>query len=251
MKQAIAGVTPSQLDEVTVMIVWPSIARYPSGRFLGRLYSIDVGFYIFTVGNFLALASIPHAIALYFYRLLPSLVGAPWHGSRYQLTNRRVLELRSEVNFGPGSRWMRIAAGVSLLVFSLIVWLLAQQLALGWQFPGSLLGWLVTLLCLAGVLGGLAPLVAEVAGSPVPMPCFTFAAEVKSIELDRFDTIEIERRPGQHWFDAGDLVFKLGNVETFRLEGVSRPESFRHTCLKSHQSFVGVKQALGREAVPA
>jgi hypothetical protein len=40
-------------------------------------------------------------------------------------------------------------------------------------------------------------------------------------------------------------------VETFRLEAVSRPDSFRHTCLKSHVSFVGVKQALARQPVHA
>ena len=50
-------------------------------------------------------------------------------------------------------------------------------------------------------------------------------------------------------FSAGDLAFRLGNVETFRLDGVSRPEALRQTCLKSRQAYVGVKQALQREAV--
>jgi len=69
--------------------------------------------------------------------------------------------------------------------------------------------------------------------------------EGKSIELNRFDTIEIEQTTGDRWFDSGDLVFKKGNVETFRLDGVSRPEAFRQVCVKSHQAFVGVLAAVG------
>ncbi len=169
------------------MVVWPSIAAYASGRFLGNLYANKTGFYIFTVGNLLALLSIPHALALYFYRLLPSILGLPLHGSRYVLTNRRVIELRSEV----GTR------------------------------------------------------------DSFPFLRFQHHGEVKSVELDRFDTVEIDRQPGQHWFDAGDLVFKLDDVETFRLNGVSRPEAFRQTCVKSQMSYVGVKQALGPVAAGA
>lgn len=68
------------------------------------------------------------------------------------------------------------------------------------------------------------------------------------VELDRFDAIDILVRPGQEWYEAGDLVFRLGNVETFRLEGVSRPEAFRACCLKAQMGYVGVKKALQREA---
>ena len=71
--------------------------------------------------------------------------------------------------------------------------------------------------------------------------------EEKGVELDRFDTIEVEVRPGQAWYHAGDLVFRKGNVETFLLEGVSRPESFRRICLKSRQAYVSVKSALENE----
>ena len=49
--------------------------------------------------------------------------------------------------------------------------------------------------------------------------------------------------PGQAWFKAGDLVFRQGQTETFRIAGVPRPETFRQTCLKAHLSFVGVAQA--------
>src|SRR5438046_538240 len=41
--------------------------------------------------------------------------------------------------------------------------------------------------------------------------------EERSVALDRFDTIDIVVLPGQGWYDAGDLVFRLGNTETFRL----------------------------------
>jgi hypothetical protein len=66
--------------------------------------------------------------------------------------------------------------------------------------------------------------------------------EDRSVEFDRFDAIEVQVQPGQEWFPAGDLVFKKGAVETFRLCGVPRPETFRQTCLKARQSFDGVKK---------
>ena len=69
----------------------------------------------------------------------------------------------------------------------------------------------------------------------------------KAVDLDRFDTITIDVQPGQAWYHAGDLVFRLGNVETFRLEGVSRPAAFRETCLKSHLAHSSVKIARKRK----
>ncbi len=71
--------------------------------------------------------------------------------------------------------------------------------------------------------------------------------EAKAVQLDRFDTIEIEVLPGQEWFPAGELIFKQGAVETFRLSGVSRPEAFRQVCLKARNSFVLVNQALKQQ----
>lgn len=168
MKQSIAGVVPRDADEVTVMTVWPSIAAYPSGRFLGRLYGIQSGSYVFRIGNFIVLASIPHALALYIFRILPFV------GMRYKLTNRRVVVQRG-----------------------------------------------------------------------------LMAVDDKSVELDRFDSVVIEIRPGQKWFKAGDLVFHLGHVETFRLEGVSRPEAFRMVCMNSRNAYVEVGEALQRQAVSA
>lgn len=68
--------------------------------------------------------------------------------------------------------------------------------------------------------------------------------EEKSVEFDRFDNIEIEVDPGDEWFKSGDLVFRQGDVERFRLEGVSRPEAFRQVCMKSHLAYVGVQKAI-------
>jgi hypothetical protein len=70
----------------------------------------------------------------------------------------------------------------------------------------------------------------------------------KSIELSRFNEIDIDVKKGDEWFHAGDLVFKQDGVEKFRLEGVSRPEAFRKTCLNSQRSYVGVQAALAAEA---
>lgn len=69
-----------------------------------------------------------------------------------------------------------------------------------------------------------------------------FDGELKSVALDRFDTIETNVAAGQAWYKAGDLIFRQGATETFRLDGVPRPETFRQTCLKAQQSFVGVKK---------
>ena len=162
MKQAIAGTVPAQVQEVTVMTVWPSVAATAFGRVWGRLFALEYGPRIFgvaiTIGRLIALASIPFMFLLYFAMRLPPLF------SHYRLTNRRVL---METPFG---------------------------------------------------------------------------RELKSVALDRFDSIETVVRPGQAWFKAGDLVFRLGQTETFRLDGVPRPETFRQTCLKANMSFVGVQK---------
>lgn len=73
-----------------------------------------------------------------------------------------------------------------------------------------------------------------------------FGGELKSVSFDRFDSIKTIVEPGQAWYKAGDLVFRLGPTETFRIWGVPRPETFCQTCLKARMSFVGVQKA--REA---
>lgn len=62
------------------------------------------------------------------------------------------------------------------------------------------------------------------------------ALEDASIGLDQFDTIDIETFPGDACLQAGDLVFRSENKEVFRLLGVSRPETFRQTCLKAKEA---------------
>ncbi len=163
--QAISGVTPAQTQETTVMTVWPSVARFGVGRFLGTLYDIRTpDIYFFRFGRLLALLFIPVSLVLFFMRVGPVI------GTRYTLTNRRLI----------------VHKGLKM-------------------------------------------------------------AEDKAIDLDRFDKIEIDVLPGQSWYDAGDLVFKLGNVETFRLDAVSRPAAFRSTVFKTHQIYVGVKKAHARQ----
>lgn len=164
VQQAITGVAPAQTQETTVMTVWPSVARFGLGRMLGTLYDIRMpDIYFFRLGRLLALLFIPVSLVLFFLRIAPGI------GTRYTLTNRRVIVQK------------------------------------GWKM-----------------------------------------IEDKTIDLDRFDNIAIDVLPGQSWYDAGDLVFKLGDVETFRLDAVSRPEAFRSTVLKAHQIYVGVKRTQRR-----
>jgi hypothetical protein len=177
MKQPIAGVTPPELREATIMTVWPSLAATAPGRFLGRLYAIDWGVPPFTVGHLIALASIPLVVGLYFGRFVVELLRAtpvvgkfmilPAGAHRYVLTNRRVV-----------------------------------------------------------VRAGLVP------------------GDQRWVALNRFDSITIDARPGQAFYRAGDLVFRLGAIETFRLAGVVRPDTFRHTCLEARQGYLGAEQAL-------
>jgi len=67
--------------------------------------------------------------------------------------------------------------------------------------------------------------------------------EQRSVSLERFDSIELVVQPGEEWYRAGDLVFRNGPTETFRLVGVPHPEPFRQTCLKAQLGFAGVQKA--------
>jgi hypothetical protein len=60
------------------------------------------------------------------------------------------------------------------------------------------------------------------------------------VDLDRFDAIDVVVQPGQEPYSAGDLVFRRGPIETLRLPGVSRPESFRRVCLEARQAYTSV-----------
>lgn len=77
------------------------------------------------------------------------------------------------------------------------------------------------------------------------------ATEDRSVDLDRFNEVEIDVLPGYEWYYAGDLIFKLNQVETFRLVGVARPEAFRIMCLNAHRSHVGVRRAMQQQGILA
>lgn len=160
----IAGVVPPEIQEVTIMAVWPSIGATRVGRAIGRICQIRTGYGVLTLGNLFALLSIPVALAVFFGMLVP---WSPWGNRRYRLTNRRVL-----------------------------------------------------------IESGLRPRVE------------------RWVDLDRFDQVELQILPGQEWYPAGDLVFRHGATETFRLAGVPHPESFRRTCIKAMQGYVGVQRAM-------
>jgi hypothetical protein len=70
------------------------------------------------------------------------------------------------------------------------------------------------------------------------------AAEGASIPLDEFDSVEIERLPGQEWLHAGEVMFMKEGEEVFRLSGVLRPETFCEVCLKARQALVSVREVM-------
>jgi hypothetical protein len=69
------------------------------------------------------------------------------------------------------------------------------------------------------------------------------AVDQRWVDLDRFDAIEVEVLPGHAWYRAGDLIFRNGQIETFRLAGVPTPQAFRLTCLAAHRGYLST---LGR-----
>ncbi len=102
------------------MVVCPSVSASPLGRFLGRLYDTRVGVPVLNLANLFLVLSIPIAIALYLWTVLPGV------GTRYRITNRRVIverglkdkEVRSlrldqfdrmVIEQLPGQRWFRSA----------------------------------------------------------------------------------------------------------------------------------------------
>ena len=154
MSEPIAGVMPSNVAEAPYKIVWPTIGATDAGRWVGRLAATRVGIgRIFTLGNLLALATVPVSLAVFCWQLMP------WAYRRYVLTNRRIV-----------------------------------------------------------VRVGLRP------------------RDERWIDLDDFERIDIEVMPGQEWLHAGDLVFRHGGNEVFRLPGVPRPEVFRHVCLAARSA---------------
>ncbi|MEN6458775.1 MAG: PH domain-containing protein [Thermoguttaceae bacterium] len=85
MNQPIAGVTPGELSEVTCKVVWPTIGAIRAGRLVGQLAAIRIGIGFLTLGNLLALATIPLSVAVFGWQLMPYVC------RRYALTNRRII----------------------------------------------------------------------------------------------------------------------------------------------------------------
>ncbi len=69
-------------------------------------------------------------------------------------------------------------------------------------------------------------------------------ADERAIDLDAFDTIQVEVQPGQAWLRAGDLVFQHDGRQVFRLPGVPRPVPFRETCIKAQTALLSIRQVL-------
>lgn len=108
-----------QPGETISKVVWPTIGATRRGRLVGQLCSLRLGVgRIFTLGNLLALATIPISLAVFFWQLLPGVI------RRYGLTNRRIvvfkglarIEERSiglgdfdsiEIQLLPGQEWLR------------------------------------------------------------------------------------------------------------------------------------------------
>lgn len=113
------------------------------------------------------------------------------------------------------------------------------------------LGKLMALLCIPPAMGlffaGLMPGVCRryrLTNRRVIVAKGLSAVEERWVSLDDFDSIDVQVLPGQEWYPAGELIFRKGSVETFRLSGVSRPETFKQTCLKAQMSHAGVKKAV-------
>jgi hypothetical protein len=86
MQQAISGIVPADVAEVTIMTVVPSISRFPAGRFIGRACRVQAGLGKFlTLGKLFALALMVPAMFLVLWQV------RPWAVVRYRLTNRRVV----------------------------------------------------------------------------------------------------------------------------------------------------------------
>jgi hypothetical protein len=78
-----------ELPETASLTVSPTIGATSGGRLVGRLASIRVGLGgAFTLGNLLAVASLPITLAAFAWQLLPPGV------RRYRLTSRRVVVLK-------------------------------------------------------------------------------------------------------------------------------------------------------------
>jgi hypothetical protein len=86
MHHPIPGVMPSDLTEVTCRVVWPTIGATRAGRIVGQMGAVQLGFgEFFTLGKLLAIASIPLALVVFAWQLMPCVC------RRYALSNRRII----------------------------------------------------------------------------------------------------------------------------------------------------------------
>lgn len=69
-----------------------------------------------------------------------------------------------------------------------------------------------------------------------------------SVELDKFDSIQVRVLPGQEFLFAGEVIFQRDGSEVLRLSGVTRPEVFRRICLKGRDAVVSVAKVLEMQA---
>ena len=166
MHQPIAGVTPSELGEVTCKVVWPTIGAVRAGRLVGRLAGVRMGWgEFFTLGKLLALVTIPISLAVFGWQLLPYVC------RRYTLTNRRIIIRKGLV-----------------------------------------------------------------------------AVDQHWIGFDEFDSVDVEVLPGQDWLYAGELIFRRGGAEVFRLAGVPRPEILYRVCMTARTALMSVREVVQRQA---
>jgi hypothetical protein len=118
MHQPIAGVTPSEIAEVSCKVVWPTIGATQAGRLVGQLAAVRTGWgELFSLGRLLAVATIPLSLAVFFWQLMPYVC------RRYTLSNRRIIIRkglmpvderwigldefdRLEVEVLPGQQWL-------------------------------------------------------------------------------------------------------------------------------------------------
>lgn len=210
MIQAIAGVAPADLSETTIMTVWPTLAALKGGQWWGRRYLNNTGVTVF---------GIPLTIGR-----LTALASIPLILPVYFLTLLPFLFWLPKLGRFPGRSRLYPT----------------EHFQSRWR-PGKL-----------GPFHGvyrLNPLCRRyrLTNRRVIVEHGMSAAEQRSVTLDEFDSIDVVVQPGQEWYPAGDLVFRNGQVETFRLEGVSRPEAFRHVCLKAQRAHAAVKRALSRQ----
>ena len=86
MQQAIAGVTPPEVREATVAVVWPTIGATRLGRLVGSLAGLRPRWDRYLIfGKLAAAATIPLSLAVFAWQLLPFVC------RRYRLSSQRVI----------------------------------------------------------------------------------------------------------------------------------------------------------------